>query len=79
MSNAGRFHCSLHNFRTDNHDYWIKHNAEEIHTQNGSALCNYCGIATSYSFTGKILRQMSLAVCNNCRQEIEQVKQNLGL
>ena len=79
MSNSGRFRCGPHNFGTDDHDDWIKHNAEEIHTQSGSALCNYCGIATQFSFTGKILRQMSPAVCNSCKQEIEQVKRNLGL
>jgi len=79
MSDSGRFRCGLHNFNTDDNDDWIKHNAEEIHTQNGSALCNYCGIATPFSFTGKILRKMSPCICSNCKQEIEQVKQNLGL
>ncbi len=79
MSNSGRFHCGNHNFRTDDLEEWKKHMDEEIHTQKGSAPCNYCGIATSYSFTGKILRQMTPAVCNSCRQKIENVKQNLGL
>jgi len=78
--NSGdRFHCGGHRFSTNDQSEWKKHEAEEIHTQNGSALCNYCGMATSFSFTGKKLRQMSPAVCNNCRQEIEGVKQNLGL
>ena len=79
MSNSGRFHCGSHNFRTDDLEELRKHVENEEHTTTGSAPCNYCGIATQFSFTGKILRKMSPAVCSNCRQEIEQVKQNLGL
>lgn len=79
MSNYRKFCCESHNFRTDDLEEWREHEKNEEHTITGSALCNYCGIATQFSFTGKILRKMSPTICNNCKQKIELVKQGLGL
>ena len=72
-----RFHCGDHKFSTDNSIEWRIHLAEEIHTKNGSAPCNYCGDITQFSYTGKIERLMEPAVCKNCEQLINQTIQSM--
>lgn len=77
LSPGGRFRCGIHQFSTNDQLEWRKHNAEEVHTQTGNALCNYCGTPTRFSYTGKIERPMAPALCNDCKQKINQTIQNM--
>ena len=43
------FICFVHDFSTDDIEDWDKHNQDKEHEVTGTAPCNLCGIAVSYT------------------------------
>jgi len=62
------FKCGKHDFSCESLGELQSHNEQEIHTTDGSAPCNLCGIKTSFSYTGKLARNKFPALCDECKK-----------
>lgn len=62
----GIFKCGKHDFATDSFVELQEHNAEESHTINGTAPCNQCGLANTFTFTGKMGAKPP-SLCQDCK------------
>ncbi len=66
----GTFKCYEHELGYDDLDDFRNHIANEVHTHNGVAPCNQCGISTEYKFTGKLAKGKFPALCNTCKSTL---------
>ena len=73
------FECGIHDFKTESFDEYNQHLENEVHTTTGTTPCNYCGKPAKLDYTGKRSYDQFPAICDDCKDKIENTKKSLGI